>query len=144
MSTSNDAAGGRYTLFYDGHCALCHGAVRFVLNHDRSVSATRFAPLQGELFKELVPEAQRASMPDSLVVLTADGALLTRSEAVLHILRRTGGLWRVIAGVGRIVPAPLRDAAYDGVAKIRYRVFGKRDDACPVIPASSRSRFDLR
>jgi predicted DCC family thiol-disulfide oxidoreductase YuxK len=131
-------------LFYDGHCALCHGAVRFVLAEDRSDRSFRFAPLQGKLFKERVPEAVRTALPDSLVVLTADGALLTRSAAVVHILFRMGGLWRVLAGIVRVVPAPLRDAAYDGIAQIRYRVFGKRDDACPIVPASSRSRFDLR
>ena len=32
-------------LFYDGTCALCHGAVRFVLARDRDGSAFRFAPL---------------------------------------------------------------------------------------------------
>jgi predicted DCC family thiol-disulfide oxidoreductase YuxK len=132
------------TLFYDGHCALCHGTVRFVLARDTSHSVTRFAPLSGQLFKEQVPEARRAALPDSLVLFTADGRLLTRSAAVLHILRRLGGPWGVFAAIARIVPGPVRDFVYDVVAKIRYRVFGTRDDACPVIPASARSRFDLR
>jgi predicted DCC family thiol-disulfide oxidoreductase YuxK len=132
------------TVFYDGHCALCHGAVRFALAEDRSNEAFRFAPLQGELFKERIPEGRRAGLPDSLVVLTADGSLLTRSAAVLHVLARMGGLWRVAAGIVRIVPASIRDAAYKAVARIRYRVFGTRVDACPLIPASARLRFDLR
>lgn len=132
------------TLFYDGHCALCHGTVRFVLARERGDSLTRFAPLQGELVKELVPEAERAGLPDSVVVLTADGQLLTRSAAVLHIVGKLGGFWRGLAAVGGVIPTPLRDAVYDGIAKIRYRVFGMKDDACPVIPASLRSRFDLR
>jgi len=132
------------TLFYDGHCALCHGTVRFVLARDHAARVTRFAPLDGQLFREQVPEAKRAALPDSLVLLTADGELLTRSAAVLHILQRMGGLWGVIAASARIVPGPVRDLVYDAVAKIRYRVFGTRDDACPVIPASARSRFDLR
>lgn len=132
------------TLFYDGHCALCHGSVRFVLARERGDSVTRFAPLAGELWKELVPEAERAGLPDSIVVITADGTLLSRSSAVLHILSRIGGGWGLLAGLARVVPAPLRDWVYDSIAKIRYRVFGTKDDACPVIPASLRSRFDLR
>jgi predicted DCC family thiol-disulfide oxidoreductase YuxK len=45
--------------------------------------------------------------------------------------------------LGRIVPRPLRDAVYDLVARVRYRVFGRKDDACPIIPKALRSRFDL-
>ena len=138
------AAGGTETLFYDGHCALCHGAVRFVLAEDRSHSAFSFAPLQGERFKERIPEAKRVSVPDSLVVVKADGMVLSRSAAVLHILRRMGGLWRILAEIARVVPAPIRDATYDVVARIRYRLFGKRADLCPIVPAASRTRFDLR
>lgn len=118
--------------------------VRFVLARDRGGVVARFAPLEGQLFKERVEEAERAALPDSLVLLTADGELLTRSAAVLHVLRRMGGIWRPIAAVGAVVPRSIRDAAYDGVARIRARVFGRRDEVCPVIPAAARSRFDLR
>ena len=132
------------TLFYDGHCALCHRFVRLALAKDRSGTAFRFAPLHGALFAELVPVGKRGNLPDSIVVLTAEGALLTRSAAALHVLSRLSGAWRLVAGTARLVPSPLRDAVYDAVARSRYRVFGTRDDACPVIPAESRSRFDLR
>ncbi len=129
-------------LFYDGHCALCHRAVKFVLKHDRSGSAFRFAPLQGEAFQARVPPEKRLALPDSVVVLTADGALLIRSSAFLHILRRLGGVWKFLAGVISVVPRPLRDAAYNIVARIRYRVFGTRDDLCPIVPPDLRARFD--
>jgi predicted DCC family thiol-disulfide oxidoreductase YuxK len=86
----------------------------------------------------------RAALPDSLVVLTADRAVLSRSAAVLHILRRMGGLWRLFAEVARAVPAPAGDATYDVIAGVRYRLFGKRAELCPIVPAATRSRFDLR
>jgi predicted flavoprotein YhiN len=35
------------------------------------------------------------------------------------------------------------DALYDLVARTRYRLFGRTDSACPVLPAHLRSRFDL-
>lgn len=138
------SAGRTETLFYDGHCALCHGAVRFVLAEDRSRRAFDFAPLQGEKLGESVPEPMRAALPDSLVVLTSDRAVLSRSAAVLHILRRMGGLWRLFAEVARAVPAPAGDAIYDVIAGVRYRLFGKRAELCPIVPAATRSRFDLR
>ena len=41
-----------------------------------------------------------------------------------------------------VVPRPLRDVVYGFVARIRYRVFGRRDDLCPVVPPDLRARFD--
>jgi predicted DCC family thiol-disulfide oxidoreductase YuxK len=130
-------------LFYDGSCALCHWAVRFVLARDPEGRAFRFAPLESDAFRGAVPEAVRASLPDSFVVETSDGRLLTRSAAVLHVLDRCGGPWRVLGRAARIVPRALRDGLYDFVARVRYRVFGREPQACPVIPKELRSRFEL-
>jgi predicted DCC family thiol-disulfide oxidoreductase YuxK len=129
-------------LFYDGHCALCHGAVKFVLKRDRTGRAFRFAPLQGETFRARVPENARKDLPDSIVVLTERGDLLVRSDAFLHILRRLGGGWKVLAGLLRVIPRALRDAVYNFIARVRYRVFGTRTDWCPVAPPELRARFD--
>ena len=129
-------------LFYDGHCGLCHRAVKFALKHDRSGNAFRFAPLQGPTFQAQVPANRRAGLPDSIVVLTQSGELLVRSDASLHILRRLGGGWRILAGVFSVIPRPVRDLVYDFVARIRYRIFGKRDELCPIVPPDLRKRFD--
>ncbi|HYL46098.1 MAG TPA: DCC1-like thiol-disulfide oxidoreductase family protein [Candidatus Limnocylindrales bacterium] len=130
-------------VFYDGHCALCHGTVVFVLKQDRSGELFRFAPLQGSKFSEEVAPERRAGLPDSIVVQTNDGALLVRSNAFLHILRRLGGVWKFWAGIVAIFPRGLRDAVYNFIARIRYRVFGTREDLCPVIPPEQRGRFDF-
>jgi len=130
-------------MFYDGHCGLCHRAVRFVLAEDREGKLFRFAPLQGETFQRLVAAEQRKTLPDSVVVLTADGRLLVRSEAFLHILRRLGGWWKILAAIMNVVPRPVRDAVYDFVARVRFRIFGRREEVCPVMPPELRARFDL-
>jgi predicted DCC family thiol-disulfide oxidoreductase YuxK len=132
----------RETVFYDGHCGLCHRGVRFVLKHDRLGRAFRFAPLQGETFQARVLVDLRANPPKSLVVQTRDGSLLTRSNAWVHILRRLGGGWKVMAAFMAVIPRPLRDVVYEFVARIRYRVFGRRDDLCPAVPPDLRARFD--
>lgn len=129
-------------LFYDGHCGLCHRAVKFVLKHDRSGKAFRFAPLQGPTFTARVPESERARVPDSIVILTNQGALLFRSDAFLYILRRLGGNWSICAAALSVIPRPVRDLVYDFIARIRYRIFGERDELCPVVPPNLRSRFD--
>jgi predicted DCC family thiol-disulfide oxidoreductase YuxK len=130
------------TLFYDGHCGLCHRTVQFVLKHDPEGRHFRFAPLQGQTFKSRVSEDRRASLPDSMVVETLDGSLLLRSDAWMHMLRRLEAGWRIIASVKSVFPRAVRDFAYDLIASVRYRIFRRREDVCPLVPADLRVRFD--
>ncbi len=132
---------GPEVLFYDGGCGFCHRAVLFLLWADREGRAFRFAPLGGATFETQIPPSERRGLPDSMVLRTADGALLTRSAGVLHMLRRLGGGWRVLAALFGLVPRPLRDAAYDFVARIRLRLFARPPAVCPVVPPLLRDRF---
>jgi predicted DCC family thiol-disulfide oxidoreductase YuxK len=68
---------------------------------------------------------------------------VVRSDAFLHILRRLGGWWKILAALVSVVPRPVRDAVYDFVARVRFRIFGRRDEVCPVMPPELRARFDL-
>jgi predicted DCC family thiol-disulfide oxidoreductase YuxK len=129
------------TIFYDGHCGLCHRTVQFVLTRD-SRRIFRYAPLQGTTFEQRVPPALHSGLPDSVAVLTGDGRLLSRSNAILHICRRLGGVWSALGAAMAIIPRPIRDAVYDFIARIRYSVFGRRSETCPVVPADLRARFD--
>lgn len=128
-------------VFYDGHCGLCHWAVRFILAEDRTGEAFRFASLESDTFRAALSGTERASLPDSLVVQTDDGTILTRSGAVLHILRRLGGMWGICGIVLRLIPRILRDGLYDGIARIRHRLFQAPTTSCPIIPADLRVRF---
>ena len=128
-------------LFYDGECGLCHLSVRFLLWANPG-GDTRLAPLGGETFRRRIPEEEQARLPDSLVLLTRDGRILTRSEGVRYLLRELGGVWRVLAALGAVVPRGLADAAYDAVARARHRLFARPGEACPVPPGPARARFD--
>jgi predicted DCC family thiol-disulfide oxidoreductase YuxK len=128
-------------LFYDGDCGLCHRAVLFVLRHDGEGTRFRFAPLGGDAFEEKVTGPMARDLPDSIVILTNNGGLLTRSAATVHILRRIGGAWALLGALLWLVPRPLRDFGYDFVARIRHRLFTRPKDACPLIPPALRARF---
>ena len=130
------------TIYYDGHCGLCHRWVRFVLVVDPDGSLFRFAPLQGATFQAKVTESARAGLPDSVAVQTAGGELLARSAAVVHVLRRLGGGWAALGWAIRLIPSPLRDGLYDWIARVRHRLFARPADICPVMPAELRKRFD--
>jgi predicted DCC family thiol-disulfide oxidoreductase YuxK len=130
-------------VFYDGACGLCHRAVRFVLAEDRTGKAFRFAPLGGDAFEAEVPDDSKDALPDSIVLVTGEGEVLVRSHAILRMMGGLGGLWRVLGIALAVIPGPLRDLAYDGIAAVRHRVFKKPADVCPIIPSHLRSRFDL-
>jgi predicted DCC family thiol-disulfide oxidoreductase YuxK len=129
-------------LFYDGNCALCHGAVKFAMKHDADGSIFRFAPLQGPTYQRLIDPARRAALPDSVVILTSSGEVLTRSDATVRMLQRIGGGWGTLGAIIGAIPRPLRDAAYNAVAATRYRIFGRKADLCPVMTPEERKRFD--
>ena len=123
-------------LFYDGDCGLCRGAVRFTARHDRS-GQIRFAPLGGETFLRLVPAEARVDLPDSLVVVTPEGDLLTQTRAVIHLLGRMGLTWRVMGTLLAWIPASLGDLFYRMIARLRPK---KR--ACALDASSKDDRFD--
>ncbi len=129
------------TVFYDGHCGLCHGLVRFLIARDRSGEKFAFAPLQGEYSAKAIAPVERQRLPDSVVVRTDDGRLLVKSAAVLYVLMRIGGAWRAIGMTLNILPTSILDCGYDGIARIRRQLFGTPENTCPVVPANLQNRF---
>ncbi len=137
-------------IFFDGVCGLCDGFVDFVMARDRR-AAFRFAALQGETASGVLREGGSARGPSappagdgagewmrSILLRDRDG-LHRKSDAVLRILVGLGGPWRLL-GLLRLVPRPLRDIAYDFIARNRYRWFGKRD-TCRMPTPEERERF---
>lgn len=139
-------------LLYDGVCRLCNGFVQFVLRHDND-AVFRFASLQSPLAARILARhAADASDLDTVCVVlnpnsedpdsTVSGheLLLTRSDAVLFVLRTFGGFWRASAAAIRWIPRVFRDGVYRLVARHRYRIFG-RHETCPLPDAQVRNRF---
>jgi len=129
------------TVFYDGHCGLCHGLVRFLIARDPSGSRFDYAPLQGEYCATAIPHAQRQRLPDSVVVLTIDRQLLVKSAAVLYLLMRIDGPWHAVGIALKLLPPSLLDFGYDGIARMRRRLFSTPAATCPLVPPDLRHRF---
>src|SRR5919109_1555116 len=130
-------------ILYDGVCGLCDRLVRFVLRHDQR-GIFRFAPLQSHFAAEALARHNKdATQLDAMCVITGGESqpekLLCKSDAAIFILRRLSWPWKALAQ-SRIFPRPLRDWAYDQIARRRYRIFGKLE-RCPVPDASVRARF---
>ena len=130
------------TILFDGVCNLCNGFVQFILRHDPA-GRFRFAALQSEAGRALLlaqglTPAAIAAEPESVLLLSG-GRLYSHSAAVLRIAEGLGGIWRV-AGLGRVLPAAWRDAAYRFVARHRYRWFG-RQESCMLPTPALKARF---
>ncbi len=133
-------------LFFDGNCALCHGAVRFLLAEDRDARFT-FSPIGGERFTRsdritrMLPEDAIASLPDSMILVTEEGQTLLKSDAVIACLHGIGGLWRCAAPVLSFLPAAVRDRLYDLIGSRRYKLFGTKAETCPLMTTEQHQRF---
>jgi predicted DCC family thiol-disulfide oxidoreductase YuxK len=122
-------------VFYDGSCGLCQRGIRFILARDPG-ARFRFAPLGGATFAR-----RAAAAPAETMLVLAGDRLLARSEAVLHILRRLGGGWALLANLAAPVPRPWRDACYDLVARTRHHWFSQTKNECYIFTQAWRDRF---
>ena len=125
-------------ILFDGVCNLCNGWVDYVIRRDRA-HVFHFASLQGESAAQLAPAYGGEQNLSTIVLIDADG-IHVRSSAVLRVLRRLGGFLAILAGIGMIIPPPLRDALYRWVASNRYQWFGKKD-SCRLPTPAERTLF---
>ena len=129
-------------LFYDGDCGLCAQSVRFFLGIDRHKHLS-FAPLQGETAQGYLPANLRDAQCLSTVVYRRSNSngqsLFLRSDAVAHALIDVGGVWGLLGRFLRLIPTPLRDRAYNLIAKNRLKLFP--DGACALPTEQARERL---
>jgi predicted DCC family thiol-disulfide oxidoreductase YuxK len=125
-------------LFFDGVCGICNHFVKFLFQVDRK-AVFKVATLQGSFAQKNLPKALTQEL-SSLVVLTDKGETLTKSRAVLFVLRSVGGIWRMLAAAAGILPTNVLDRIYERVARNRYRFFGKLE-SCRVPTPEEKMRF---
>jgi predicted DCC family thiol-disulfide oxidoreductase YuxK len=132
----------RQIVLFDGVCAVCDALVVWILDRDPSGQFV-FAPLQGETASEL--RERHPQIPDgvhTIVLVDQRGEreeVTVRSRAIFAILRQLTTPWRGVA-VLRWLPRLLTDLGYQAFARIRYRVFGKRD-SCRIPEPQHAERF---
>lgn len=126
-------------ILFDGVCNLCNSSVQFIIKND-TYNHFKFASLQSEFAKPhlQVLQSQIGTIPDALV-LVVNNRYYVASTAALKIAQKLR-FPLPLFGVFFIVPAPLRDAIYNYVAKNRYQWFGKKE-SCMVPTAALRSKF---
>ena len=134
-------------ILFDGVCNLCNTGINFIIDNDEK-GYFKFASLQSPeahvYMSTCAKEGSEISNMSNYDVLSSlilyeNGQCFRKSTAVLHIARKLRGAWPVLF-VFKLIPTPIRDAAYDWVAQNRYRWFGKQD-ACRIPTPDLRARF---
>jgi predicted DCC family thiol-disulfide oxidoreductase YuxK len=124
-------------IVFDGVCVLCSGWVNFIIARDPA-KRYRFVAIQSELGRALaIRFGVDPDDPQSNVVIR-DAQAWFKGDSALQVWRDMPG-WRWTR-VLWLLPRPLRNLAYDPIARNRYRLFG-RHDTCLVPTPEIRSRF---
>jgi predicted DCC family thiol-disulfide oxidoreductase YuxK len=140
---SPDATGP--VILYDGQCGLCNRSIQLVLRRDRP-GIFRFAALDGSFAAAVFRREGlgSSSAPDAVALVewpnTARERVHFRTDAVLRVLAVLPFPARLGAWLLRAIPRTIRDAAYDRIARLRHRIFG-RVLSCAIPPPEVRRRF---
>ena len=131
-----DFADDRPLFIFDGVCVLCSSGVRWLIRRDPK-ARFRFATAQSPLGRAIYAH-YGIDMQETYLLLD-EGRVHVKSDGYLRIAPSLGGFYRALAVLARLVPRALRDAAYDIVARHRYRWFGKTE-YCALIPPELKER----
>lgn len=111
-------------ILFDGVCNLCSSSVQFVIRRDPQ-HHFRFASLQSNTGKQILEQFNLSTSDLSSFILLENGKIYTRSTGALKVAKQLSKGWTLLYGF-IIIPAFIRDAVYQFIAKNRYKWFGKK------------------
>jgi predicted DCC family thiol-disulfide oxidoreductase YuxK len=124
-------------VLFDGVCVLCSGWVRFIIERDPA-AYFRFAAVQSPYGMALAARLGISIDNAETNAVIEGGRAYFKSDAAIAIGSRLPG-WSWVR-ILSVVPRPLRDFAYDALARSRYRIFG-RTDTCLLPTPELAERF---
>ena len=125
-------------ILFDGLCKFCNGMVNFIIRQDKK-KIFRFAALQSEAGQKLLRQYHLPLENLDSFVLIDNERIYKSSTAGLKLYNHLPWYWKWTQ-VFWIVPAFIRNAVYDFMAKNRYKWFGKKDQ-CMIPSPEVKSRF---
>lgn len=125
-------------VVFDGECSFCNGWIDFLLRFDKK-DIFRFSARQSEAGSAFALQNGIPPGGTGSIIVVEGQQIRLRSDAVLRMLSLLGFPFSLM-GIFQVIPAALRDAAYDLIARNRKRWFGKTV-ACRIPAPSERHRF---
>ncbi|XP_047322938.1 uncharacterized protein YuxK [Impatiens glandulifera] len=119
-------------VVYDGVCPLCHTGVKWVIRADK-YKKIKFCCVQSKAAEPYMSACgvDREDVLRRFIFIEGLGVYHQGSTAALRVFSYLPFPYSTMSSM-MIVPRPLRDAAYDYVAKRRYKWFG-REKECMVL-----------
>ncbi|MFJ5624073.1 thiol-disulfide oxidoreductase DCC family protein [Peribacillus loiseleuriae] len=124
-------------VLFDGECHFCDKSVLFIIKRDPK-AYYNFASLQSELGQGLLKKYNLKTNMESFVLIEHNKAY-EKSTAALRVTKNLSWGWKFLYPL-ILVPIPLRNWAYEIIAKNRYKWFGKKDQ-CVIPSPEVRERF---
>ncbi len=102
-------------ILFDGECIMCNGFVQWLIKKD-----------QNQIFRYATLQSQSDQLDFDSVILVDNKQVFLKSDVSVQVLKRLGLPWKLLSFIA-MVPAVIRNKAYDIIARNRYRWFGKKD-----------------
>ena len=130
-------------LLFDGDCAFCSATVQWFLHHDPAAHL-HYAPYQSPTGRTILARHGLKPEVEQTVYLvtglnTPQESIAVRSDATIAALKSLKNKWSILATLGHIVPRPLRNAAYNLIARNRKKIM--RNRTCILPTDEQRARF---
>jgi predicted DCC family thiol-disulfide oxidoreductase YuxK len=123
-------------FIFDGFCVLCSTGVAFIMKHDRR-GRVRFLSAQTDLGSRIYRQLNKP-LDDSYIFIDPNGVHM-KTDGWFRVAGTLGGGWRFWT-MFRLIPRPIRDWAYDILARNRYQWFGKSQQ-CAILTPEQRQRL---
>jgi predicted DCC family thiol-disulfide oxidoreductase YuxK len=125
-----------FIVFYDGECGFCNSTVQFILDNEKK-DEILFTALQSDFTIDFLKSINFPSPDFSTLYFWSNGKLLKKSTAALAISKHLKKKYSWLR-IFKIIPLPVRDFAYDFIAKHREKI---KNDACFLPSENQRKRF---
>ena len=113
-------------LYFDGDCAFCSSAVRFLERRLHPTRQLRFVGLASAAgIEDIAKMNEKIRRADSVILLRKDKPYI-RSAAAIRALLHLRQPWPILFPIAWLVPLPLRDIAYIIVAKLRHKMQSRK------------------
>lgn len=110
-------------VVFDGYCVLCDRFAHWLAQKDKK-QKVYFTTFESEFIKNKHPEIR---LENSVIVIDSDKKIYKKSRAVICCFN-TINYNRILLKLLKIVPYQIADILYSIVAKIRYALFGKKQN----------------
>ena len=125
-------------ILFDGVCNFCNRTINIILKYDKD-AYFQFAASQSNAAMGIMQAFGLEENAIASVILIDQEKVYTKTDAVIQIAKHLSG-WPNLFRLLKFIPKPMRDFAYDLIAKNRYALFGKMEK-CRIPVASMRHRF---